>query len=129
MEVTFTVDDIVAKVRELAAEFPDRTVLVGCSNIDQGDRKSCIVGLALQRLGVPPQWFIENQVPRANVNHVLRALNVTDRHANLAGMSWLIAVQAQQDSRARWSTAVQRADFVRAVGRTGHSHHLNTHWS
>ena len=111
---TFTSGDLVAKVCELAAEFPDRVIRGGCSNIDDpvAGRKSCIVGLAFQRLGVPPQWFINNSAVGIAVGGVFAKMRfpASSEVREIRNRNWLERVQSYQDSGGTWGEAIVKAD-------------------
>lgn len=109
---TFTTSDVVTKVRELAAERPE-FIYPGevCSNITHNGCEACLIGQALQALGVPEVWFLNTPLmSQAGVRSVVLALQIQvidERH-----IEWLQDVQSKQDAHRMWSDAVRLADHL-----------------
>lgn len=108
-----TIDDLIAAVRQLAAEHPDNVYhkplghgwSTGCSYnnglCDDGS-EGCIFGQAFRRIGVDTSQmttFIGVELARA-----FGERPVDEK------MTWCAAVQARQDGGATWSSAVASAD-------------------
>ena len=121
MNVTFTADDVVAQVKALAAErphyvYPGADYPRGCSYVDdvagshQG--QGCLIGQALQRLGVPRDWLREHadEDDGLRASAVLRALGVPGRTGYAS--SFLDAAQTRQDHGEPWGRCVARAARV-----------------
>lgn len=117
-EFTFTVDDVMAQVRALAAERPDyvyRPVAPGalCSYVTGQDGQGCIVGQALMRLGVPKERLAASEadegtaVPADELLQDLLDLDTAAMATNEVG--WIMSVQTGQDSGETWGKAVAYA--------------------
>ena len=111
VSVPFTLDDVVSKVREVAAERPD--FVYSSPNPDNclyrhGENREepgCIIGQALDRLGyvVPQAW--EGSNAEALMDHIYDLSQHDDVRA-----SWLRYVQGEQDRAKPWGEAVSEAD-------------------
>ena len=127
MNVTFTAADVVAQVRALAAERPDYVYPGadnprGCSYVDDdlgsGKGQGCLIGQALQRLGVPRDWLREHGDWSPGDNGGVTA-SVLLSHLEVAedytASRFLNTVQMHQDGGEPWRLAVEAAE--RAAGR------------
>lgn len=125
--MTFTVQDLAAKVRELAAENPDYIYqppkgTIGCKNAEKtADGEwvgSCIVGRALIALGINPRWFEDAGYNGSSFGTVFDALqrawlmepeDVTIEEAD--PYLFVQRVQSHQDTgNTRWAECVRIAD-------------------
>lgn len=115
-EFTFTAEDVVAQVRNLAAERPGYVYSPGeyesCSYVTGEDGQGCIIGQAVQRLGVPAELLeaLEDKAAGGlGVKSLLSTL-LGDEEAFSPAGSWLASVQARQDASAPWGAAVATTD-------------------
>lgn len=109
----FTLDDVVSKVREVAAERPDfvyqslQTDPLGF-NIRcfyrHGEKPGCIIGQALDRLDYVVPSSLEGENVYRVLDHLFGEPQADDR------ANWLRFVQARQDGGSTWGEAVQYAD-------------------
>lgn len=120
---TFTAEDVVAEVRKIAAEMPDFVYTdqgadlgpgeftAPCSYLGRsvGDEQgqACIVGTALQRLGVSRDDLLE-QEGNCALDAVRLLLSPTE--PRLPVRYWLAHVQQAQDTGFSWGDAVRMAD-------------------
>jgi hypothetical protein len=123
--VTFTPSDVVAKMRELAAERPDYVYdNEGMGNSMDGfsptscfyrhgedrERAGCIVGQALDRLGYVVPEELEGSTSTYVLNYIFGAGTATQE--GMADIRWVRDVQSQQDIGSTWGKAVAHADAV-----------------
>ena len=117
--MTFTPQDIVREIRTLAQERPDYVYEgVGdtstCSYVTGADGgPGCLVGQALQRLGVPRETLaeVEGDIDLNGGLGVRRLLTALLGPVHLQrAVSWIERVQDAQDSGSRWHDAVASAD-------------------
>jgi hypothetical protein len=121
-KVNFTLDDVVAKVREVAAERPTYVYdngtggeLSSCFYRHGADRSEpgCIVGQALDRLGyvVPELW--EGTNASSLLQSIFPEVDRVDSR-----IFWVRSVQSAQDGGMSWADAVaeggHRATLARA---------------
>jgi hypothetical protein len=119
-KVNFTLDDVVAKVREVAAERPTYVYdngtggeLSSCFYRHGADRSEpgCIVGQALDRLGYVVPEDLEGRDSYTILNEALGThFESWESPANPAGAKWIRGVQFQQDAGKPWGVAVEYAD-------------------
>jgi hypothetical protein len=117
MSVNFTLDDVVAKVREVAAERPtyvyNNEGMSGYTSScfyrhgENRDRPGCIVGQALDRLG----YVVPEMMEGSHATFVLHEIfggpsDSEDR------VRWVRNVQRAQDDGKTWAEAVEKADTV-----------------
>lgn len=116
--MNITIDDVVRRIKELASENPDyvyRPVNYSdCANVhetESGLVPGCIVGKALIDLGVPPGWFVENDLVESGSYVVMKTLGViTGRdHLNDHRFRFIDSVQGHQDDAETWGDAVAYA--------------------
>lgn len=116
---------IIAKVREIAAEQPDFVYheppgAVSCVYVHDG-RPSCIIGQALWALGLIDATLEHDETPvlqPGTVYSPAKPNKVTSRdlfkhlgiEVDTEEAKWLRAVQSFQDSQFCWLLAVERAD-------------------
>jgi hypothetical protein len=124
LPATFTAADVVAKIREVAAETPDRVYeretgsgkcLYGRDKSGSGDGHRCIVGEALFRLGVT-QAHLEVVDGRLAVPGAYQLLT---HEFNLPleaefELKFADEVQSCQDGGLTWAEAVAMQDAARA---------------
>jgi hypothetical protein len=91
-------DRLVAAVRELAEEHPDR--IAGTTYRNDDGSPSCIIGHAWARIGLDLEQLVEGQVVRAQPG--------VDRYDERVW--WLNTVQELQDHMWTWGSAVGDAD-------------------
>jgi len=118
---TFTAEDVVAEVRKIAGEMPDFVytdqgadlgpgAFTPCSYLGRaiGDEQgqACIVGTALQRLGVSRDDLLKVE-ERGSINALL-SLGVARELSPT--LYWLSHVQQAQDTGFSWGDAVRLAD-------------------
>lgn len=119
-EFDFTIDDVVRRIEELAAENPDHVYTppdpntTRCANVHKtegGWVPGCIVGRALLDLGVPPEWFAEHDLINAASGQVLINLGLFDYrggngdHVDIQARR-ITRIQRLQDQRKPWGKAV-----------------------
>jgi hypothetical protein len=127
VELTFfppLITNVITEVRRIAAESPDFTYNFfdqddpGCRYVKDG-QGSCIVGKALVALGVPTDFFdtpAAGLLPSLELNTTINSKRVGVIFPRLFGwprgdeLSWLMVVQAQQDTGMSWGYAVATAD-------------------
>lgn len=97
-------DAIAAKIRELAAEFPDRRA--ECFYLNPDFTPNCIVGHALLATGMTI-GRLEKHEGRA-FDTILAMENRSSRYSRTA--KWIQEVQLRQDNGATWSESVNGAD-------------------
>ena len=110
-----TVADIVAAVREIAAEQPDfryttddeEPCAYGAPAGQKGSdlTQGCIVGRAFDRAG-----FEYHEVQEAEIIECLAFMGLDSAYDPSPEAQWLYCVQTQQDSGATWGDAVADAD-------------------
>lgn len=122
-----TIQQVVAKVRELAAENPDFVYRptpggdfhMSCAYVHDEDgtlKPGCIVGAAVIALGVDPKRIVDNRWNTEGAVSLLSRLGILGPNPYGDGVdgplkSWLDKVQMRQDDRNPWSEAVRRADL------------------
>lgn len=108
MTATFSVSDLIAKVREIAAERGDVTYCYEeaccyasgeCSDGSIG----CVFGQAFAALGIDPASFDDSPIP--TIGHIIRR----SRHAG-EQLAWCERVQERQDAGYTWGEAVSIAN-------------------
>jgi hypothetical protein len=116
MSVNFTLDDVVAKVREVAAERP--TYVYNNEGMSEyssscfyrhgeyGERPGCIVGQALDRLG----YVVPEVDEGTNAGVVLGGLFDLSDDDNGLKANWVWKVQKEQDGGKSWGDAILEAD-------------------
>jgi hypothetical protein len=123
---TFTLAELVAEVRRIAAEQPDhtyqfltgqRTCTYAPESVGAGGKEtqSCLVGQALRALGVPDGFFAHwNRAAfRELSTHLFDSGDLVhggDPVADGRGRLWLERVQSSQDRGNNWANAVAFAD-------------------
>lgn len=117
-----TLDDLEAKVRELAKARPDfiyeQESSIDCTYVHKGGKPGCIFGHALLALGVSPVAITDevNPVPITTALELLSVSELVDEEvfvfspANPKTLLWMASVQAYQDGRTPWGRAVALAD-------------------
>jgi hypothetical protein len=115
----FTQQDIIDKVREIAAAEPD-TVYVylpgqGACTYTPGVRgaQRCLIGRALSALGVPDIFFMNCNMENYSkiVSCLVGAGYLPETWgASLEPDEWLIRAQFMQDSGVNWGRAVRMVD-------------------
>lgn len=119
IHITFEVEDVVRKVRELAEEAPDFVYTKGPTHIDgiwnggckyapdEQNPKGCIIGAALSALGVDTAGGGFDAFEGLGVTALLRRIHLEpSEHQG----RWLERVQGHQDSGNTWGAAVAFAD-------------------
>lgn len=111
---TFTVEELIKKVRELAGQYPeavyqryDGQCLYNYGDVLNGPQtKGCLFGQAIKML-----------LPNTELNHqcsicgLLSLLDVDFRHYG----TWLTRCQTGQDNGATWSCTVRNADLYSPI--------------
>lgn len=123
MTTTTTIDDVVTKVRKIAAERSDFVYTnqpeskliepedLECSYTSAGthtsEGESCIVGQALQQLGYTKEQL--NRVNRWKASEALKGLKIIydDKDTKAA---WLNYMQSRQDGGTEWGQCIFLAD-------------------
>lgn len=93
---------LIAEVRTLAGEFPNRTAM---AEYVSNDNPECIIGVALSRMGVSTGTLFDKR--GKFVSEVCRDLGMDGTQDQ---ESWLTAVQELQDADMPWGEAVSTAD-------------------
>lgn len=113
----FTIDDVIAKVRELAAADPefvysgDAEGYPVCKYIHKDDQPGCIFGQALLALGVSPDRLREyDDTEDSTITSILCQLAGADRIADAQKLAWCGQCQRAQDSNEQWAEAIREAD-------------------
>lgn len=119
--MTLTIHNVIGEVRKLAAERPDfnyreqpmehpETRADQCSyvyaSVGVTEGEGCIIGQALQRLGVSEETLLENDTVFASA--FLLNLGVTE--TDLTSYRWIDRVQSLQDTGKTWGEAVSITD-------------------
>jgi hypothetical protein len=117
MSVNFTLDDVVAKVREVAAERPtyvynnegmsEYTSSCFYRHGENRDRPGCIVGQALDRLGYVVPTVMEGSHATSVLHEIFGVPSDSEIEAKVR---WVRNVQRAQDAGRSWAQAVKRAD-------------------
>lgn len=113
------VPQVVAEVRRLAQEFPDRKA--HCVNVRQDTEghwhPECIVGTAFWNLGVGPTVLAAETAAVNVFANVFPELRDTVRYrymdnvlTEFPGIKWLSDAQYSQDNGTNWADAVHTAD-------------------
>lgn len=110
-----TAEEIIAKVRELAAEQPefvypsntDRAGGMACLYTADDEQPGCIFGQAFASFNIPTEPLETEAIANA-WRHLLNNGLVGPPAADQA--RWMDRVQTFQDTGAEWAYAVQRAD-------------------
>ena len=127
----FTMQDVVSEVRKLAQERPDFNYIkqaargandsgcsyTGASQTFPNEGEGCIVGQALQRLGVPRERLLLHE--GAAGGHVAARLAEVEGDVRSPEYYWLDHAQSAQDMGFTWSGAVALADgdFIKVEDR------------
>lgn len=124
LTVTFTLGDVVAKIREIAAVNPDRIYVptgqelgyvseykVDCMYVHDKDGKAvagCLIGQALHALGVPLGYL--RTCEHTDATSVLDRLNLIPYDFLSGNALWVVVVQRYQDEGKPWGECVSLAD-------------------
>lgn len=120
-------DEIEAKVRELANERPEfayepwtgekaEGVFVRCLYVHEGGKPGCIFGHALKALGFPIESYFTEEVEGTGIvgllsrEDFLEYVKVEAAAAEVAKMKWFGRVQSLQDKGFKWGEVVYLAD-------------------
>jgi len=135
-DMPYTLDDLVNAVREVAAERPDfiykrRTYTNHekvCVYTEPDGTPSCIIGVALARVGDPVPSWDEDRFYSPSVDRELTIFgtrvwldyfgidNIWNESDEVRSrIHWLNYLQNQQDNGATWSEAVEWADRNYAI--------------
>jgi hypothetical protein len=110
------IDDLVTKVREIAAARPENVYRNGRCEYADGECSDgtigCILGQALLALGFTKRKLRRlDELPISSIGVVLTSLLKTDALPPNK-VSWLRRVQDAQDIEVEWGAAVEAADQV-----------------
>lgn len=119
-----TVQSVIDEMRKLAAEEPDfiyaeqayASAVIGCSylgaSIDYPNKgKGCIVGQALERLGVAREELKKLELSTAsNALFQLDIVATTDKERT--ALNWINSVQSGQDNGMSWRESMASSDLT-----------------
>lgn len=110
-------DTIIKQVRQIAEEVPDyvycRPADVRSCVYKHNGKGSCLIGRALEQLGVLGQLNEDSAVNGVGIMSLFSEFGTSSTKANMKAstqLQWLSHAQQGQDCRSTWGNCIARAD-------------------